>query len=98
MAETAVVTSNTPFLWEGTDRKGNKVKGKTMATRYAKRSRGRVQSRRRRSLGVIRRGPVRYSARSYNRTLSYLPRSRYYRSRPRYRSHPRRLIYPGDRY
>ena len=30
MAETALV-SNTPFLWEGTDRKGNKVKGKSMA-------------------------------------------------------------------
>ena len=30
MAETAAV-SNTPFLWEGTDRKGNKVKGKSMA-------------------------------------------------------------------
>ena len=30
MAESAVI-SNTPFLWEGTDRKGNKVKGKSMA-------------------------------------------------------------------
>jgi type IV pilus assembly protein PilC len=30
MAETAAL-SNTPFLWEGTDRKGNKVKGKSMA-------------------------------------------------------------------
>jgi type IV pilus assembly protein PilC len=30
MAETAAVSS-TPFLWEGTDRKGNKVKGKSMA-------------------------------------------------------------------
>ena len=30
MAETAAI-SNTPFLWEGTDRKGNKVKGKSMA-------------------------------------------------------------------
>ena len=30
MAESAVM-SNTPFLWEGTDRKGNKVKGKSMA-------------------------------------------------------------------
>ena len=30
MAETAAVASNS-FLWEGTDRKGNKVKGKAMA-------------------------------------------------------------------
>jgi type IV pilus assembly protein PilC len=30
MAETAVV-SNTPFLWEGTDRNGKKVKGKSLA-------------------------------------------------------------------
>ncbi len=30
MAETAAA-STTPFLWEGTDRKGNKVKGKSMA-------------------------------------------------------------------
>ena len=30
MAETALVT--TPFIWEGTDRKGNKVKGKSMAS------------------------------------------------------------------
>ena len=29
MAETAAVS--TPFLWEGTDRKGNKVKGKSLA-------------------------------------------------------------------
>jgi type IV pilus assembly protein PilC len=28
----ATVASNTPFLWEGTDRKGNKVKGKSMAS------------------------------------------------------------------
>ena len=27
----ATAISNTPFLWEGTDRKGNKVKGKSMA-------------------------------------------------------------------
>ena len=27
----ATAMSNTPFLWEGTDRKGNKVKGKSMA-------------------------------------------------------------------
>ncbi len=31
MAQTAVV-SNTPFLWEGTDRNGKKVKGKSLAT------------------------------------------------------------------
>ena len=31
MAETATV-GNTPFVWEGTDRKGNKIKGKSMAT------------------------------------------------------------------
>ncbi len=31
MAQTAVM-SNSPFLWEGTDRKGNKVKGKSMAS------------------------------------------------------------------
>ena len=30
MANAAVV-GNVPFMWEGTDRKGNKVKGKTMA-------------------------------------------------------------------
>jgi len=30
MAQSAAVSS-TPFLWEGTDRKGNKVKGKSMA-------------------------------------------------------------------
>jgi len=30
MAETATIGS-TPFLWEGTDRKGNKIKGKSMA-------------------------------------------------------------------
>ena len=30
MAE-ATAVSNTPFLWEGTDRKGNKIKGKSMA-------------------------------------------------------------------
>lgn len=34
MAETAVV-SNTPFLWEGTDRRGKKVKGKSMAANEA---------------------------------------------------------------
>ena len=28
----ATAISNTPFLWEGTDRKGNKVKGKSMAS------------------------------------------------------------------
>ena len=33
MAETAV--ASTPFLWEGTDRKGNKVKGKSMASNEA---------------------------------------------------------------
>jgi type IV pilus assembly protein PilC len=31
MANAAVI-GNTPFLWEGTDRKGNKIKGKTMAS------------------------------------------------------------------
>lgn len=31
MAETATI-GNTPFLWEGTDRKGNKIKGKSMAS------------------------------------------------------------------
>lgn len=34
MAETAVA-STTPFLWEGTDRNGKKVKGKSMATNEA---------------------------------------------------------------
>ena len=34
MAETAVA-STVPFLWEGTDRKGKKVKGKSMATNEA---------------------------------------------------------------
>src|SRR5210317_2521853 len=33
MAETAAVS--TPFLWEGTDRKGNRVKGKSMAATEA---------------------------------------------------------------
>ena len=33
MAETAVVS--TPFLWEGTDRKGKKIKGKSMASTEA---------------------------------------------------------------
>ena len=33
MADTAVVS--TPFVWEGTDRKGNKVKGKSMASNKA---------------------------------------------------------------
>ena len=31
MAETAVL-SNTPFLWEGTDRNGKKIKGKSLAS------------------------------------------------------------------
>jgi type IV pilus assembly protein PilC len=31
MANAAAAVGNTPFLWEGTDRKGNKIKGKTMA-------------------------------------------------------------------
>ncbi|MFT5500896.1 MAG: type IV pilus assembly protein PilC [Woeseiaceae bacterium] len=31
MAESAVL-GNSPFLWEGTDRKGNKIKGKSMAS------------------------------------------------------------------
>jgi type IV pilus assembly protein PilC len=34
MAETAVA-SNTPFLWEGTDRNGKKVKGKSLANNEA---------------------------------------------------------------
>jgi len=34
MAETAVA-GNTPFQWEGTDRKGNKIKGKSMAANEA---------------------------------------------------------------
>ena len=34
MAETAI-TSSVPFVWEGTDRKGKKVKGKSMATNEA---------------------------------------------------------------
>jgi len=34
MAETAI-TSTVPFVWEGTDRKGKKVKGKSMATNEA---------------------------------------------------------------
>jgi type IV pilus assembly protein PilC len=33
MAETALIT--TPFIWEGTDRKGNRVKGKSMASTEA---------------------------------------------------------------
>ena len=31
----AAVMGNTPFLWEGTDRKGKKVKGKSMAANEA---------------------------------------------------------------
>jgi type IV pilus assembly protein PilC len=34
MAQTATM-SNSPFLWEGTDRKGNKIKGKSMASNEA---------------------------------------------------------------
>ena len=34
MAETAVA-GGTPFVWEGTDRKGNKIKGKSMAANEA---------------------------------------------------------------
>jgi len=34
MAETAI-TSTIPFVWEGTDRKGKKIKGKSMATNEA---------------------------------------------------------------
>ncbi|HSG58092.1 MAG TPA: type II secretion system F family protein [Woeseiaceae bacterium] len=34
MAESAVA-GNVPFLWEGTDRKGNKIKGKSMAANEA---------------------------------------------------------------
>ena len=34
MAETAIA-GTVPFVWEGTDRKGNKVKGKSMATNEA---------------------------------------------------------------
>ncbi len=34
MAESAVV-GNVPFIWEGTDRKGNKIKGKSMASNEA---------------------------------------------------------------
>ncbi|MBT8080294.1 MAG: type II secretion system F family protein [Gammaproteobacteria bacterium] len=61
MANTAVV-SNTPFLWEGTDRKGNKVKGKTMAASEAAvradlRRQGVVPSRiRKQSRGLFRTG------------------------------------------
>ena len=33
MAETALIT--TPFIWAGTDRKGNRVKGKSMASTEA---------------------------------------------------------------
>ena len=36
MAESAVAsTSTVPFVWEGTDRKGQKVKGKSMAANEA---------------------------------------------------------------
>jgi type IV pilus assembly protein PilC len=35
MAETAVAGGNVPFVWEGTDRKGKKVKGKSMAANEA---------------------------------------------------------------
>ena len=34
MAESATM-GNVPFLWEGTDRKGNKIKGKSMAANEA---------------------------------------------------------------
>ena len=35
MADSAVATSSVPFIWEGTDRKGQKVKGKSMAANEA---------------------------------------------------------------
>ena len=46
MAESAVM-GNVPFLWEGTDRKGNKIKGKSMAS-----DEGKVRSELRRQ-GVV---------------------------------------------
>jgi type IV pilus assembly protein PilC len=35
MADTAILKSNTPFLWEGTDRRGKKIKGKSLAANEA---------------------------------------------------------------
>ena len=32
---TSALVGNVPFLWEGTDRKGNKIKGKSMASDVA---------------------------------------------------------------
>ena len=60
MAETAAL-STTPFLWEGTDRKGNKVKGKSMAPNEAQvraelRRQGVVPSRVRKQSGGLFKG------------------------------------------
>ena len=35
MADTAILKGNTPFLWEGTDRRGKKIKGKSLAANEA---------------------------------------------------------------
>jgi type IV pilus assembly protein PilC len=35
MANSAVLKSNTPFVWEGTDRRGKKIKGKSLAANEA---------------------------------------------------------------
>lgn len=35
MANSAVLKSNTPFVWEGTDRRGKKIKGKSIAANEA---------------------------------------------------------------
>jgi len=63
MAETAAL-STTPFLWEGTDRKGNKVKGKSMAPNEAQvraelRRQGVVPSRVRKQSGGLFKGTSR---------------------------------------
>ncbi len=58
----AAVMGNSPFLWEGTDRKGNKIKGKSMAADEAAvradlRRQGVVPSRIRKQSPGLFRGP-----------------------------------------
>ena len=63
----AAVMGNTPFLWEGTDRKGNKIKGKSMAADEAAvradlRRQGVVPSRIKKQSAGLFRGPGKVTA------------------------------------
>ena len=63
----AAVMGNSPFLWEGTDRKGKKIKGKTMAADEAAvradlRRQGVVPSRIRKQSPGLFKGPGKVSA------------------------------------